>query len=64
MRLAERTCSLNSGGIETQIRRIGKEDLDRLVKFHRAIVDNLRSGDLKALKNIRIESYLVGKAYN
>ncbi len=55
---------MNSGGIETQIRRIGKEDLDRLVKFHRAIVDNLRSGDLKALKNIRIESYLVGKAYN
>lgn len=47
-----------------RIRRIGKEDLDRLVKFHRAIVDNLRSGDLKALKNIRIESYLVGKAYN
>lgn len=45
------------------IHNVGPEDLDSLVVFHRGIVENLRTGNLDALEENRIESYMQGKAY-
>ncbi len=47
-----------------RIRHIGEADLDNLIRSHSKIIENLRSGDLTALKNTRLESYRVGKSYN
>ena len=45
------------------IHNVGLEDLDSLVVFHQNIVDNLREGNLEALCEDRIESYMHEKAY-
>ncbi|MBR0108458.1 MAG: hypothetical protein IJM07_04955, partial [Pyramidobacter sp.] len=45
------------------IHNVGPEDLDSILTFHRNIVENLKSGNLAALQEERIESYMVGKAY-
>ena len=45
------------------IHNVGLEDLDGLVVFHKNIVDNLKAGNLEALCEERIESYMLDKAY-
>jgi len=45
------------------IHNVGPEDLDSIYMFHKNIVANLRAGDLAALSEGRIESYMKGKAY-
>ncbi len=45
------------------IHNVGIEDLDNIVQFHRNVVENLRIGNLQALEENRIESYMEGKAY-
>ncbi|WP_321823461.1 GntR family transcriptional regulator [Pyramidobacter piscolens] len=45
------------------IHNVGLEDLDSILTFHTNIVENLRSGDLAALEENRIESYMLDKAY-
>ncbi len=45
------------------IHNVGIEDLDNIVQFHRNVVENLRTGNLKALEENRIESYMQEKAY-
>ena len=45
------------------IHNVGLEDLDSILTFHTNIVENLRSGDLAALGENRIESYMLDKAY-
>lgn len=45
------------------IHNVGPEDLDSILTFHRNIVENLRRGDLDALRENRIESYMEEKAY-
>ncbi len=45
------------------IHNVGPEDLDSILTFHRNIVENLRLGNLGALQENRIESYMQGKAY-
>ncbi len=45
------------------IHNVGIEDLENIAQFHRNVVENLRIGNLQALEENRIESYMQGKAY-
>ena len=45
------------------IHNVEPEDLPRIYTFHHNIVENLRAGNLAALAENRIETYMEGKAY-
>lgn len=45
------------------IHNVEPEDLPRIYTFHLNIVENLKAGNLAALAENRIESYMEGKAY-
>ena len=48
---------------QIQLRHVRRENLDSLSEYHRRIVENLRSGDLEAMRTLSVQSYMHGRSY-
>ena len=48
---------------QIQLRHVRRENLDSLSEYHHRIVENLRAGDLEALRTLSVRSYMHGRSY-
>lgn len=48
---------------QIQLRHVRRENLDSLSEYHRRIVENLRSGNLEAMRTLSVQSYMHGRSY-